>query len=62
MKKLTLNVDALRVESFQAQGHEGTRGTVDAHSYYTVRYQSQCDHTCDDCPTIYSCNVPFNCA
>lgn len=62
MKKLTLNVDTLRVESFQAQEQEEKRGTVGANSHYTVPYHSQCDQTCDDCPTIYSCNMPWLCA
>jgi hypothetical protein len=31
MKKLTLNVDALRVESFEAGAQAQVRGTVDAH-------------------------------
>ncbi len=62
MKKLTLDVDALRVESFLAQEQEGKRGTVGANSYYTILYHSQCAETCDDCPTKYSCNLPWNCA
>ena len=31
MKKLTLNVDTLRVESFEAGAQAPARGTVDAH-------------------------------
>lgn len=33
MKKLTLNVDALRVESFTAGEGQPVRGTVDAHAF-----------------------------
>jgi glutamate mutase epsilon subunit len=33
MKKLTLNVDALRVESFEAGAGQPARGTVDAHAW-----------------------------
>lgn len=62
MKKVQLNVEMLRVESFEADARQGARGTVDGHSHYTIPYQSQCDQTCDDCPTIYSCNKPWQCA
>lgn len=62
MKKVQLNVETLRVESFEAEARDGGRGTVGAHSVYTVRYHSQCDETCDDCPTVYSCNMPWLCA
>lgn len=61
MKKVTLNVDALRVESFEAEAQARERGTVGAH-LATHPYLSDCLNTCDDCPTKYSCNVPFNCA
>ncbi len=33
MKKLKLNVDALRVESFDAGAERPARGTVDAHVF-----------------------------
>ena len=61
MKKVTLNVETLRVESFEAVAREGVRGTVGAHQA-THPYLSNCANTCDDCPTVYSCNYPFNCA
>ena len=37
MKKLTLNVDALRVESFDAGTGAPARGTVDAHGLLALR-------------------------
>lgn len=61
MRKIKLNVDALRVESFEAEAREGARGTVGAHMA-SHPYLSNCAQTCDDCPSVYSCNVPFNCA
>lgn len=61
MKKVRLSVETLRVESFEAEARQGQRGTVGAYQQTHV-YLSGCDHTCDDCPSVYSCNVPFNCA
>ncbi len=62
MKKVRLNLETLRVDSFEAEAGRGGRGTIGGHSYYTILYHSQCAETCDDCPTIYSCNKPVHCA
>lgn len=46
MKKLTLNVDALRVESFAAGEPVPARGTVDAHALRTPICPSHHDTEC----------------
>jgi hypothetical protein len=46
MQKLTLNVEALTVESFQPQGEPGRReGTVDAHAVPNTQ-QFRCTYFC----------------
>ncbi len=61
MKKVKLVADALRVESFEPMETNAKGGTVFAREA-THPFLSDCAHTCDDCPTVYSCNLPFNCA
>jgi hypothetical protein len=60
MKKIKLNIDALRVESFDAEAQDGESGTVGAF-LVTNPLRSDCLNTCDGCPS-YSCNQPINCA
>lgn len=72
MKKLRLNLDALRVESFQATSDADLRqGTV--HGHFSQNnpagcYKSQvntCLYTCDDATCLASCNgtcFPYTCA
>ncbi|HEX6909694.1 MAG TPA: hypothetical protein VF142_04855 [Longimicrobium sp.] len=49
MKKLRLDLDELKVESFDTDGARGPRGTVHAHAPYTY----MCDST--PCVTDWSC-------
>jgi len=51
MKKMTLDVDALRVESFEMVAARGGRGTVRAHgSVCTVAPYGTCVYTCGNQP------------
>jgi hypothetical protein len=51
MKKTTLDVDALRVESFETVNARGGRGTVWAHDGgCTVAPYPSCVHTCGNPP------------
>lgn len=56
MKKLTLDVDSLRVDSFQASEPEAARGTVEAHGG-SVEYSCQktCWATCYDTCSTHIC-------
>ena len=58
MKKLKLNVDALRVESFDAGTGVPARGTVDAHdgSVYTYDYYQQ---TCGGLSCQVACRTRY---
>ena len=49
MKKLSLNPEALRVESFATAAEESKRGTVLANGYTDPGYPS-CDPTCGVSP------------
>ncbi|HEV3050932.1 MAG TPA: hypothetical protein VGX50_11505 [Longimicrobium sp.] len=49
MKKLTLDADALRVESFEAGAQAPVRGTVDAHALRTPICPSH--HNTECCAT-----------
>ena len=60
MKKMKLTIEALRVESFEAEAQEREGGTVEAY-LLTNPLRSDCLNTCDGCPS-YSCNQPVNCA
>jgi hypothetical protein len=69
MKKMTLDVDALRVESFEMVAARGGRGTVRAHdSGCTAPPDGTCVDTCGNRPqctdvdgtamcTLYACCV-----
>ncbi|MFL5382228.1 MAG: hypothetical protein ACJ8GN_06905 [Longimicrobiaceae bacterium] len=51
MKKMTMDVDALRVESFATVDARGGRGTVVAHGIgCTVAPQGTCVRTCGNQP------------
>jgi len=51
MKKMALDVDALRVESFTTAEARGGRGTVQAHGVAcTVPPQGTCVRTCGNIP------------
>ena len=49
MKKLSLSLDGLRVESFDTVAGGGARGTVNAHGYTEPDYPS-CARTCGASP------------
>ncbi|HEX9939226.1 MAG TPA: hypothetical protein VGB15_18935 [Longimicrobium sp.] len=53
MKKIQLDVDSLRVETFEAELARDARGTVVGWNVTDPR-RSDCLDTCDGCPT-YSC-------
>lgn len=57
MKKVTLNIDALRVESFEVAGPERTGGTVRAHAHllFGQSIRTQCVTGICDCVATYSC-------
>lgn len=64
MKKLSLRIDALAVESFTTQTPEPTKGTVLAHSYVpcntadaqTCRFYNTCGGG-DSCNGLETCNL-----
>ncbi|MBW3571054.1 MAG: hypothetical protein KY467_08100 [Gemmatimonadetes bacterium] len=58
MKKLTLNVEALRVESFATDKQSAERGTVVGHygTTHTEFGQETCDLSC-----MQSCNGGWSC-
>lgn len=51
MKKLSLNVDELQVESFSIRTEADARGTIDAHNvpYPTATCPESCANTCATC-------------
>ncbi|HET7462323.1 MAG TPA: hypothetical protein VFJ82_13805 [Longimicrobium sp.] len=53
MKKIQLDVDGLRVETFEPEHSRDARGTVVGWQVTDPR-RSDCLNTCDGCPT-YSC-------
>jgi hypothetical protein len=65
MKKITLDVDALEVESFAAEaGPGGKRGTV--HGHITLRCPSPTSfyctlgyNTCDQASCVDTCGYPY---
>jgi len=56
MKKLSLDIGELRVDSFEAEGRESGRGTVQGHAW-TLPYCTRYDYTCNGYGTcgIYPC-------
>jgi hypothetical protein len=63
MRKLTLDLDAIQVESFATSSPAPTRGTVDARQGRetfgcTAAGQPTCDFTCDD--NTCGCPAPSN--
>jgi hypothetical protein len=65
MKKLSLRIDALVVESFTTQAPEPRQGTVFAHSYVpcntideqTCRYYNTCGGLADSCNGLQTCDL-----
>ncbi|HEU0016399.1 MAG TPA: pinensin family lanthipeptide [Longimicrobium sp.] len=56
MKKLTLNLDDLQVESFETASAEAERGTVRAHDHCSCECQTLPGETCPGRETcVYSC-------
>ena len=49
-RKLRLDLDTLRVESFVATEEDGGRGTVRGHGSYTVAPYPSCARTCGASP------------
>jgi hypothetical protein len=58
-KKIRLDAESLKVETFGTDAAEGDRATVFAHMV-TNRLLSDCANTCEGCAT-YSCG-PIQCA
>ncbi len=58
MKKLKLNLDQIRVLSFDVAGSKGSGGTVHAHTY-TYESGDQCHTGLQD--SCYSCPAPPYC-
>ena len=58
MKKLKLNLDQIKVNSFDTDGAEGGKGTVRAHTY-TYQSGDQCHTGLQD--SCYSCPAPPYC-
>lgn len=63
MRKLSLNLDEIQVESFATQSANAARGTVNAQQgretwTCTAAGQFTCDHTCDD--ATCDCPAPTN--
>lgn len=56
MKKLTLSIDSLNVESFLTERAPAGMGTVRGHDQteYTNCYVTVCV-SCDQCDTVYDC-------
>jgi hypothetical protein len=52
MKKLSLKLDDLQVETFTTSGQPGERGTVQGH-YGTNHTNQSCDGTCFNWTCIY---------
>jgi hypothetical protein len=61
MKKLSLRIDALVVESFTTQAPEPRQGTVFGHSEsaaeQTCRYYNTCGGLADSCNGAETCNL-----
>ncbi|HEY0015446.1 MAG TPA: hypothetical protein VGC13_03980 [Longimicrobium sp.] len=57
MKKLVLDTDSLRVESFEANSSAPDRGTVMANSTlaYTCTAQKTCNYTCEETCATHIC-------
>lgn len=60
MKKLTLRMDELAVESFAIRTGDGTRGTVRAHDESDT-FQETCYNSCGGTCRYNTCNVPWQC-
>jgi hypothetical protein len=65
MKKLSLDLDAITVESFHTIARKADKGTVLGYEtrfycngQYTVDYPLSCDHVCDS----YYCTDEISCA
>ena len=63
MRKLTLDIDAIQVESFSTHSAAAARGTVNAQQgretwTCTAAGQDTCDYTCDD--ATCGCPAPSN--
>jgi len=56
MKKIRLDVDALRVDSFATAPVDGPRGTVQAHATQGMR--PTCSLTCTNTQPLVSCYDP----
>lgn len=60
MKKLTLDIDALEVESFAVKVDEEQRGTVEMH-YPTATCDQSCGGTCASCVATCYNTCPNTC-
>jgi hypothetical protein len=58
MKKLTLSLDALKVESFAALPDFEERGTVAGHAVSELGTCTLCGPTCVGCNTNFGPNCP----
>jgi len=57
MKKLTLEFDELRVESFSTEGADDARGTVEGHIYYGSGVGCTAFYSCEDTVCAASCKA-----
>lgn len=55
MRKLTLDLDALTVETFETTDAEGAAGTVRAHE--TLDSECRCDTDSCQCGSVESCTI-----
>jgi hypothetical protein len=61
MKKLTLTLDALAVESFAATPANETRGTVAGYDVTDVSCVETCINSCGGTCKYNTCNAPWQC-
>lgn len=65
MRKLTLSLESLKVDSFHATDAESERGTVAGHSFTQYADEScfqSCNGTCNTCNSCYGgCGSGFTC-
>ena len=62
MRKVKLDLDAIQVESFEASGGGGTRGTVRGHLCPCCCCDPCCCTCCDTCQATCPATCPYTCA
>jgi hypothetical protein len=61
MKKLKLEIETLRVESFETASSVHTRGTVNGHDATQVADTCDCDPIPTDACSMYGCVQTYTC-